>query len=279
MLPFDLEFVEILGLGVIGLAFLLAVLAYLLLMEEQKKTEPSDKFIKATYVYMAFCLALTIIGLASVPINMFFDSKIKDFQHYAQFLPKEIKGNDITETKTKADDLVATHNKLKERLNLLQSQSEDKKEELLAIKEELFAIIDALKKAYKEQLSFRNKEHSEIHNFEFFLLASIVDDHIWYFNKSIMPKYTTDHRKIKANKDIWDILYRIGFVNKNENPTPNDTLKAIQAYQKSKNRKRQDYITRIELALIVQDFLIQPGFLPDAYEAAGPNKAADFTER
>ena len=54
--------VQILGLGAIGLGFLLAVLAYRLLTNEQEKKTPSQGILRAIYVYMAFSLALLLIG-------------------------------------------------------------------------------------------------------------------------------------------------------------------------------------------------------------------------
>ena len=60
-----LNIVEILRIGVIGLGFLLAVLAYRLLTNEQKREEIRPSLIKATYVFMFFSIILSIIGLGS----------------------------------------------------------------------------------------------------------------------------------------------------------------------------------------------------------------------
>ncbi len=55
---------DILGYGVIGLGFLLALLAFRLLAQEQKR-EPRSSIIKATYTFMAFSVVLCVIGFAA----------------------------------------------------------------------------------------------------------------------------------------------------------------------------------------------------------------------
>ncbi|USG60688.1 hypothetical protein NBZ79_16095 [Sneathiella marina] len=54
----NLEFTEILKLGFVGIAFLLAVLAFLLLRTEQGKDSPRPRMITSIYVFMAFSLIL-----------------------------------------------------------------------------------------------------------------------------------------------------------------------------------------------------------------------------
>jgi hypothetical protein len=56
---------EILGYGVIGLGFLLAVLAYWLLTKEQKKDKVRKPMISAIHVFMGFSVFLCVLGLAS----------------------------------------------------------------------------------------------------------------------------------------------------------------------------------------------------------------------
>ncbi|MEH6526407.1 MAG: hypothetical protein V7723_10060 [Sneathiella sp.] len=54
----NLDFPEILKLGFVGIAFLLAVLAFLLLKTEQGKDNPRPKMITPIYVFMVFSLLL-----------------------------------------------------------------------------------------------------------------------------------------------------------------------------------------------------------------------------
>lgn len=54
-----LDFVGVLKLGFVGLGFLLAGLAYLLLKAEQQKNQPRPTMITPIYVFMAFALVLS----------------------------------------------------------------------------------------------------------------------------------------------------------------------------------------------------------------------------
>lgn len=53
---------DILSYGVIGLGFLLALLAYRLLTQEQRITKPRANILKAIYTFMAFSIVLCILG-------------------------------------------------------------------------------------------------------------------------------------------------------------------------------------------------------------------------
>jgi hypothetical protein len=55
---------EILSYGVIGLGFLLALLAYRLLTREQKQENPRNAILTAIYIFMVFSVVLCIIGFA-----------------------------------------------------------------------------------------------------------------------------------------------------------------------------------------------------------------------
>jgi hypothetical protein len=59
-----LDVAQILGYGITGLAFLLALFAYLLLRSEQKKRSPNQKIINAIFVFEIFAICLAIIGLS-----------------------------------------------------------------------------------------------------------------------------------------------------------------------------------------------------------------------
>jgi hypothetical protein len=67
----DIDVVKILGYGVLGLGFLLALLAYRLLSKEQGKPTPSTDAFRAIYVFMGFSLALCVLGL----VSQFFDGQ------------------------------------------------------------------------------------------------------------------------------------------------------------------------------------------------------------
>lgn len=60
-LPFDIP--EILKFGIIGLGTIMAVLAFSLLKREQTRSGERPQMIKAIYVFMAFAIILTLIGL------------------------------------------------------------------------------------------------------------------------------------------------------------------------------------------------------------------------
>ncbi len=62
-LPFNVP--EILQFGVVGLGAIMAILAYVLLKAEQARNQSRSRIIKAIYVFMAFAIALTILGLYS----------------------------------------------------------------------------------------------------------------------------------------------------------------------------------------------------------------------
>lgn len=63
--------VQILNYGVIGLGFLLAFLAYKLLSKEQQLKEPRKNILKAVYVFMGFSIVLCLIGIGSESIKYY----------------------------------------------------------------------------------------------------------------------------------------------------------------------------------------------------------------
>lgn len=65
-MPFEkIDAEKILSFGVIGLGFLLALLAFWLLYKEQQKANPHKSMLTAIYAFMAFSLLLCLAGLAS----------------------------------------------------------------------------------------------------------------------------------------------------------------------------------------------------------------------
>ena len=59
----NLNVLEILRLGFVGIAFLLAGLAYLLLRREQERAEPRAGMLRPIYVFMGFALVLAAASL------------------------------------------------------------------------------------------------------------------------------------------------------------------------------------------------------------------------
>ncbi len=59
----DLNVVSILQMGVTGLGFLLALLAYWLLSKEQRQDKPRPSILQSVRVFMAFSFSLCLIGL------------------------------------------------------------------------------------------------------------------------------------------------------------------------------------------------------------------------
>jgi hypothetical protein len=55
---------QILQIGVVGLAFLLAYMAYRLLHTQSEKEKPNQKVLDATSRYMVFALALSLVAVA-----------------------------------------------------------------------------------------------------------------------------------------------------------------------------------------------------------------------
>ncbi len=60
-----IEPAAILAYGVIGLGFLLALLAYLLLLREQHATKPRESMLAAIDKFMIFAVVLAGLGLTS----------------------------------------------------------------------------------------------------------------------------------------------------------------------------------------------------------------------
>jgi hypothetical protein len=67
----NIDVVKILGYGITGLSFLLAFMAYSLLLKEQKKQEPNENFLKSISNFMKFCVILAILGLTSEMVLTF----------------------------------------------------------------------------------------------------------------------------------------------------------------------------------------------------------------
>ncbi|WP_136799472.1 MULTISPECIES: hypothetical protein [Desulfosediminicola] len=66
----NMDVLKILQIGVIGLGFLLAALAYHLLTKEQKHETPRPDILKSIYFFMSFSVVLCVIGIISQTIGV-----------------------------------------------------------------------------------------------------------------------------------------------------------------------------------------------------------------
>lgn len=66
----ELPIVDILGMGSTGLGFLLAFLAFRMLRSEQHKESVRKPMLYAVFVFMAFSLALCLIGILNHPLTI-----------------------------------------------------------------------------------------------------------------------------------------------------------------------------------------------------------------
>lgn len=72
--------VKILGYGVIGLGFLLALLSYRLLSKEQQRDQPRLVMLRSIMIFMAFSIALCVVGLCSNFLDENPQKKVDDSQ-------------------------------------------------------------------------------------------------------------------------------------------------------------------------------------------------------
>jgi hypothetical protein len=61
----NIDVLEILKLGAIGLGFLLAAMAFILIRREQKRQKPNEGVMRITRIFMTFSLLIMILGIAS----------------------------------------------------------------------------------------------------------------------------------------------------------------------------------------------------------------------
>lgn len=100
----NVDVVKILGYGVTGLSFLLAFMAYSLLVKEQKKQEPNEAFLKSISKFMKFCFLLALLGLTSEVILTVKDKVTKDNDGTEQyFLTYNLK---VSDTEIERDNSV-----------------------------------------------------------------------------------------------------------------------------------------------------------------------------
>jgi hypothetical protein len=85
----DIAF-KILGYGVIGLSFLLAFLAFKLLLTEQKQKKPRENLLKSIYIFMGFSTVLCTIGFI-----LEFSSNKTEIKHSNSFVYTGYDSTDI----------------------------------------------------------------------------------------------------------------------------------------------------------------------------------------
>jgi hypothetical protein len=87
----NVDVVQILQIGVIGLGFLLALLAFWLLRNEQHKQEPNSQILKNVSIFMFFSMVLCVIGLAAqlLPETHFDKQRIVELEGINQKLAEE----------------------------------------------------------------------------------------------------------------------------------------------------------------------------------------------
>jgi hypothetical protein len=87
---------KILGYGISGLAFLLAVLAFWLLQSEQKKKDPSPAILKAIYVFEAFAICLALFGLINEVSRSSRDQQTASLKQQLDNVTKDLKAEQTT---------------------------------------------------------------------------------------------------------------------------------------------------------------------------------------
>lgn len=139
-----LDIVEILQIGVIGLGFLLALLAYHLLTKEQKQKVPRTNILRSIYVFMFFSIALCLIGVFSQARTFYTPNR----QNGPSTQPDKISKS--KELQTLHIDLNSANNSLrdaKEQLNQLRGEYDKiatEKEEFLGANKQLTIINQQL---------------------------------------------------------------------------------------------------------------------------------------
>jgi hypothetical protein len=125
----ELDVLEILKLGFIGLAFLLAFLAYTLLLIEQRREEPRPNQLAAISRFMIFSLILGIMVIGSPFIPKFFEEKPNPFMEAMLASAKNKKPMPVEFVEAQINELTQSHNK---RLDSLYSQRDTEEVKLRA---------------------------------------------------------------------------------------------------------------------------------------------------
>ncbi len=167
MLWKGLNVIEILQIGVIGLGFLLALLAYHLLTKERKLKNPRPLIIRSIYVFMSFSMVLCLVGVLSQIQGLFVDrdvtltfnrqdqKKSNESKRYQELLSnlertqaaKEILDSELSKVKTKNAQLSANFKNLKE----VKTENERLASALEASKKKVAVISTKLESISKEK--------------------------------------------------------------------------------------------------------------------------------
>jgi hypothetical protein len=102
----NVDALEILKIGVIGLGFLLALLAFFLLRNEQNKAQARPSILSVVKLFMAFSLVLCLIGLFAELFPEANSSK----QHVASLEKENERLKVISERLEKTCDYIRTSN-------------------------------------------------------------------------------------------------------------------------------------------------------------------------
>jgi len=135
-----LNIVEILQIGVIGLGFLLALLAYHLLTKEQKQKVPRTNIIRSIYVFMFFSIVLCLIGVFSQARTFYTTNR----QNSPSTQPDEISSpKELQTLRTELDSANTALKESNEELNRLRDKYvkiTTEKKELLGVNKQLITL-------------------------------------------------------------------------------------------------------------------------------------------
>ena len=123
-----LNFVKLLSYGAIGLGCILAILAYLLLREEQRQTSPRKSILNSIYVFMGFSLALSIFGFGA---EFWKDSQLTSISEVQEELDKsretiERLSGELDEANQELSRIDSKLSSLRDVVNALMEQKEGK---------------------------------------------------------------------------------------------------------------------------------------------------------
>ena len=130
-----LNIVKLLSYGAIGLGCILAILAYLLLREEQKQASPRKSILNSIYVFMGFSLALSLFGFGA---ELWKDSQLTSIRAVQEDLAKsretvETLRGKLDEANQDLSQVDNTLSSLRDVLNALMEQKEGKVARLKAL--------------------------------------------------------------------------------------------------------------------------------------------------
>jgi hypothetical protein len=129
------DVVKILGVGIAGLAFLLAVLAFWLLQKEQEKKQPNRSILRSIYVFEGFAICLSIIGLASEIYRWNHDEKVTGLERNLDTANGTVKSDETKITELTSE--VQGYEKLKQDFEDLRKKLIDAEADTSALDEQI----------------------------------------------------------------------------------------------------------------------------------------------